>query len=233
MKKILAIILSVLLVFSLTACAGEDDVRGEINPGSSEQSSNNDPKGDQNDTTGSTEKEFDTGSVSANKYENKFLGISCELGAGWTFMTDEQIRQNNETALGLIGEEYAEAIKNATTFTDMMAVHSNQTDTLNITFEKLTGANLVLTEEQYVNLSKDSLKSALENMGMTNVTLTTGKETFAGENHPYIEISAQYNGVPVFERVAIVKCQNYMVNIVACTWQTNNCKSILNAFKAA
>lgn len=224
MKKLIALILAVLMVLSMTACADKNDVRGDVVSGDNGSSA----------TDGKTpeEKEFGTGKSSGNKYVNEFMDISCELGSEWKFLTDAEIRKNNETALGLMGDDYAEAIKNASTFTDMMATHSNQTDTVNITFEKLTGANLALSEEQYVNLSKDSLKGSLESMGMTNVVLNTGKDTFAGKEHPYIAVTAQYNGVAVYERLVAVKNQNYVAVVVVCTWKTNTTKNILDAFKA-
>ena len=115
----------------------------------------------------------------------------------------------------------------------MMATHSNKTDTVNITFEKLTGTNLTLSEDKYIEITKDSLKSGLESMGMQNVTLTTGKGDLAGNKHPYIAISAQYSGIPVYEKLFAVKKENYVAVIVACTWQTNGCDSILNLFEAA
>ena len=195
MKKLFAIVLALVLALGLVACKNPSDIRGDY-----EGSKPTDAPTAATDPTES----FDTGRVNANKYTNKFAGISVELGADWTFLTDEQIRKNNETALGMMGEKYEEAIKNATTFTDMMATKSNGTDTVNITFEKLSGVNLLMSEEQYANVSKSSLKDALETMGMTNVTVTDGTAPFAGKDHHYIAVSAKYSGIAVFERLALV-----------------------------
>lgn len=220
MKKLIALVLALLLVFGMTACQDTGNIRGDITS-------------DSNSTEGSSEKEFSTGKVSANKYVNTFAGISCQLGSQWKFMTDAEIEKNNKDALGLVGDNYAELMKNANTFTDMMATHSNQTDTVNIIFEKLTGTNAVMTEEKYVELSKDSLKGALESMGMTKVTTTTGKANFAGKEHPFVAVAAEYNGTAVYERIAVVKCSGYMVVVTACTWKTDGCKAVLDQFKAA
>ena len=225
MKKLFVFILMLTLAFSLVACKEPSDIRGEYEGGNPTTAPTTAP-------TAPTQS-FDTGRVNANKYTNKFAGISVELGADWIFMTDEQIRQNNEQALGMMGDAYEEALKNATTFTDMMATKSNGTDTVNITFEKLTGTNLLMTEEQYANISKNSLKGALESMGMAEVTLTSGTAPFAGKGHTYIAVSAKYSGIPVYERLTVVKCGNYMVVVAACTWQTDTCKEILDTFQAA
>lgn len=217
------------LVFMLTACGGtENDIRGDIDSNNSTTSTT-----DNKDATESKdEKEFSTGKVATNKYTNEFVGISVELGDDWTFMTDAQIEQNNKEALGLMGDDYKALMESATTFTDMMATNANQMDTVNVTFEKLTGSNLLLTEEKYVELSKDGLKSGLESMGMTNVVLTDGKATFAGKEHSFIAVSAEFSGVAVYERLAVVKCNGYMVSVTACTWQTDGSKAILDSFKA-
>lgn len=216
MKKFLSFIIAIIMIFSLTACTTNDDIRGEYE-----------------DEVSSSTQSFDTGKVNANKYINKFAGISCKLDSEWTYKTDEEIRKNNETAMGLIDEEYSEAIKNASTFTDMMATHSNQMDTITVGFEKLTGTNKLMTEASYLEATKDLTKGALESMGMTNVTITIGEAPFAGKNHSYAAISAQFNGLDVFERLVTLKCSDYMVIITVCTWQNDTCLEILNNFKAA
>lgn len=221
MKKLIALFLTLIMVFCFTACKDKDDIRGDISSGNS-------------NSTNAQESKFDTGKVSSNTYTNKFLGISCKLGSDWTFVSDKEIEENNKQALNMMdNEDYVEALQNASTFTDMMATHSNQTDTLGITFEKLTGANLTMSEDKYVDSTKDSLKSGLESMGMQNVTLTTGKGDFAGKKHPYVAISASYSGISVYEKLYIVKKENYIAVIAACTWKTNGCDSILNLFEAA
>ncbi len=254
MKKLLAILLVLVMVFGMVACTAdndEDDVRGEV--ASNKDKDDKDDKADKTDkdeadktdksdkvdqnedkdnAEGPSEKEFDIGKLVANKYTNSFAGISCELSSDWKVLTEAEIRQVNETTIDILGDNYEEALRNANVFTDMMATHVNGMDTVNVTFEKLTGVNLALTEEQYVELSKDFTKSGLEAAGMTNVVVTTGEAAFAGADHVCITISAQFNGIAVYERIAVVKCQNYMVLIAACTWQTDTCKTVLDMFKA-
>ena len=228
MKKIIALLLALVLTFGLVACGGTEDVRGNIDSGNNTATENK----SQNATEGSKEKDFSTGKVTTNKYTNEFLGITVELGSDWTFMTDAQIEENNKTALGLVGDDYKALMENASSFTDMMATKSNQTDTVNVTFEKLTGANLLLTEDRYAELSLDTLKGSFESMGMTDVVVANGKDTFAGAEHACITLSAKYNGNAVYEKLIVVKCSGYMVTVCACTWQTDTCKSILDNFKA-
>lgn len=198
------------------------------------EGNNNAPTEGNNSVTppSNTDKQFDTGSVKTNKYTNEFVGISLELGSEWTFLSDAEIEEVNKQSLGMVGDNYKEMLESANTFTDMMATHSNQADTISVGFEKLIGANASLTEKQYIDMSIDALKGALESMGMTNVQVTSGTALFAGEQHVYVAIAAKFNGVAVYERMAVVKCSGYMITVTVCTWQTDSCKTLLDAFKA-
>ena len=236
MKKLLALLLAMVMLLSLAACGNtsdddEDDVRGSV---SSQKDDDNDTDKDVDKETDkeAAEAEVEAGTSTNNTYKNAFAGITCTLGSDWTFMTDEEIKANNERTMSMIGDDYAEAIKNATYFTDMMATHTNGVDTVNVIFEKLTGVNQYLTEDQYADICKDSTKGALESMGMTNVTVTAEKGIFAGEEHNFLAVSGEFNGVPVYERLAVLRCGSYVVSVTACTWYTDTCKNILDSFKA-
>ena len=196
MKKLLALTLSLLLVFSMAAC-------------------------------GEKAAEFEPGKISGTRYESAFAGIVCELGSDWKFMSEEEIRENNKIAADLAGEEYTKAIQQMTNVTDMMANRSNGTDTVLVAFEKVVSTS----EQKYAEASKENMQKSLESMGMTNVTVTIGKGTFAGEEHVSIDVSAKYSGFDIYEKCAVVKCGKYMMIVTACTWNTNSCQSVLDKFK--
>ena len=225
MKKLIVLLLALVLTCSLVACSSGDNVRGSIS---------NDAAGENNSTENkqsTTEKQFDVGSVKTNKYTNEFLGVQLTLDSGWIFKTDAEIEQANKDALGMVGDNYKELMENANTFTDMMAATADQTGSIGVGFEKLTGSNTTLTEEQYVEMSKDTLKGALESMGFTNVVLTVSKAKFAGQEHVVVSISCQTNGTPFYESLAVVKCKNYMVTVTTSSLYTDNTKTYLNMFK--
>ena len=84
MKKLFALLLALIMVFCFTACADDDDVRGDVSSGS-------------NNSTSSEEATFDTGKVSSNKYTNKFPQESpCFLlsfPASWAIMKKMSIEE--------------------------------------------------------------------------------------------------------------------------------------------
>lgn len=235
MKKWIALAMALVLALSLAACGSTDDVRGEI-------SNNNTPTVNQTPTEGNTEtpeategtteNQFDVGSVSTNKYTNTFVGISLELGADWVFKTDEEIRALNEQVLGSLGDDYKEAVANVTTFTDMMAQNITSSSTVSVSFVKLSALEQLMSEEEFADASKSANQTALEQVGMTNVTVVNGKATIAGKEHAVATITGSYSGLAVYEKAAYLKCGNYMVLITVCTYGSDGCDELLNMFKA-
>jgi len=238
MKKLIALLLVLVLALSLAACGGNDDIRGktESNKDDAKETtsaaSSTDGSGNTESKPTNKENQFNTGSVKTNKYTNDFAGIQLELDSNWTFLTDAEIEEQNKQAMGLVGDDYKELMKNANSFTDMQAAHSNGTDSINVGFEKIPVAYANMTEEEYVSMQTDDLKGGLESMGFTNVVVTTSKAQFAGKEHACVDVSCQINGVAFFERMAIVKCQGYMVTVTAGAAGTNITKNMLDAFKA-
>jgi len=174
--------------------------------------------------------ELSLGSTSGNRWENQFIGIGCELDENWTFMTDEEIRQQNQVSSDLVGDEYKEAMESANVIYDMMATHANQTDTVSVTMEKLSGAALLITEELYIEASKESLEGAIGSMGVENIQTSVEEADFAGESHYSILLEGEYSGVKIYEKLAVVKCNGYMACITVATWVENRTEEILDSF---
>lgn len=230
-KKISAVLLAVLMSFMFVACgANDDDVRGEVESGS--DTSQNDSKEPESESKTEPEKKFSTGTSSNNVYKNEFLGIQCELNSDWTFKTDAEIQEINKAALGMVDEDYAAKMEEADTLTDMYAIHSNQMDTINVTFEKLKGLMAAYSEQEYVDASKGQLSDILASAGYENVVVDTSTMVFAGEEHPCLTISCVLNGYNMYETMVVVKQSNYFANVTACTWNENKTADVLADFKA-
>lgn len=174
--------------------------------------------------------ELSLGSTSGNRWENEFIGIGCKLDENWIFMSDEEIRQNNQLANDLVGDEYKEALESADVIYDMMASHANGTDTVSASMEKLSGAALLINEETYIELSKESLEGTIISMGVENVQTTAEEITFAGESHYGIRLEGEYSGIKIYETLIAVKCSGYMACVTVCTWVEDGTQEILDCF---
>lgn len=240
-KKILSLALTCALLLALAACGSNGkDVQGSVTPNSavssavdSQPEDSSEPASQPEDSSQPEESsnvELELGTVTSNHYENSFIGIGCDFGSEWTFKTDEEIRELNESVLGMLDEEYAEAVQKANNVYDMYATHENGTDTVNIIFQKLSGAQLLISESDYAEASKDSVGDALESMGMTGITIETGTQDFAGEEHTNITVEGEYSGIKVYERMVCLKRKGYIVNVTVCTWQTDSTQDVLDQF---
>ena len=222
------------MMLSFAACGLPVNIRGDVTPN---PATNAPTEATAEATTEATtepvvtEPQFDIGSTAGGTYKNAFIGIQCTLDENWTFKTDEEIQAHNEATLGLMGDAYKEALANATVVYDMMATHVNGMDTINVVMEKLSAAALLITEEQYLNLSKDGAVGGLQSMGFTIDSAEVVKLQFAGAEHYALNITGSYAGVPIYETLVAMKCNGYIVGITVATWLENTCADVLNQFQ--
>ena len=224
LKKWGALLLAAALLVTLSACSGGKNIRGNVTPVGTTAPETTVPE--------TTEPAFAVGSSSGNRYENTFLGIGCALDENWTFLSDEQIRENNAAAADMMAEEYQEMVEAADVVYDMMANHQNEVDTLSLNMEKLSGAALIITEEQYAQLSLEGLESSLSSMGIENIQTNVEQISFAGGTHTCIRLEGEYSGVKVYESLVCYKRGGYMALACACTWMEDGTQAILDSFYA-
>ena len=257
MKKLLAILLALTMIFAFAACGStpsEDEVRGEQNVNTTEASTpadndanapsedaTNTPAGDTVDTpteetteaptVETTEAQFSLGAVQGLNYENKFIGIGCNLPSDWTFYTDEQIREINNMTLDLAGEEFEEAMKNAQLVYDMYAISNDQLKNINVNLEKVDPVTLAMIDLADVYQQNTALvKQSLENMGYTNVTFDYGTVMIEDETFACMRTTAQYNGVTMYQLGFSTKCNGYIANFTIATFASDATDDILSNF---
>lgn len=215
MKKLFALLLVFVMLFSFVGCGEEKDVRG-----------------DQIDNTASeteSEVEFSMGAVDGLVYENEFIGIGCKLDSDWTFYTDAQIRELNNITEDMAGEAYEEAIGNADIVYDMYAVSSNQTDNINVNLEKVNPVQLAtLNIKENFEASSSLVKDSLENMGCTNVQFEYSDITIDGKKFDCMSISSEINGLTMYQTSIGIKCNGYLASITATAFSETDLNNILS-----
>lgn len=236
LKKWGALLLAGALLLTMSACSGSDgkSVRGSVTSVETTAPETTAPETTVPETTApeTTEPAFAVGSSSGNRYENTFLGIGCALDENWTFLSDEQIRENNAAAADMMADEYQEQVQDADVVYDMMANHQNEVDTLSLNMEKLSGAAKLVTEEQYAQLSLEGLEGSLSSMGIENIQTSVEQISFAGGTHACIRLEGEYSGVKVYESLVCFKRGGYMALACACTWMEDGTQAILDSFYA-
>lgn len=213
MKKLLALLLAVMMLFTVTGCgstAGEDEIRGEQEV---------------------SDEAYSAGSVEGLKYESSFIGIGCNLPEDWSFYTDEQIRELNNVTTEVAGEEYEKMMQDAQIIYDMYAISGNQVDTVNVNLEKVNSvALLALDMADYYEQTVESIETAYNNMGATSFDYEIGKTTIGGEEFDSMSIVAEINGTKLYQTAFAKKCSGYVANITVTAIDEATVKSLLDSF---
>lgn len=253
-KKIVAMICVLTCTASLVGCGKEADVKGKITgnetmeqvetvveefsetatvknePEASTEQETSTEQDEQETSQINTEEEIKLGHNDGNVYENEFLNIGCALGDTWNCLNDEQIRQINQISAELVGEEYQKVLENATVITDMQAVNVNQQDSLSVSLEKLAPVALLISDEQYLELSKNNLVGALENMGIQNINASISTTTFCNQEHYCLKVSGSISNVNVYEELIAIKKGRYVGCIAVCSWVEDKTDEYLGSF---
>ncbi len=162
------------------------------------------------------------GSYDGNTYTNDYFGIAITIDDDWTYNSKEQILAANQMASELVSDDFSDVFSSTNVFIDMLANNANQMDVTQVTIEKLQGMATVITEDKYVELSKDQVIASLESMGLENVVGSVSERELAGEVHPSLVAEGEYMGVPFYQEQVIIKGYNgYIMSVSVCTWQEN------------
>lgn len=215
-KKWLALLLSLVMVFSLTACGGSSNVPDE-------------PQ----DEPQVEEKDFKAGSIDGDVYTSDVTGLKFTLGDNWVFLDNEGI----EEVTGMIqdmtdDESLKEIMESGATVYDMYAMTNDGSGrTVNITVENLGALyGTLLDESKYIDAAKDQLKPAFDSMGATNVVVETTTYIVAGAEHSGIHLTAELQGIQLYEQMACIKEGRYMYNITCSATSEEDAASIMAMF---
>lgn len=156
------------------------------------------------------------GVVKENRYENEALNLACTLGENWVFLDQEQVMELMGYTGEMLGDDYQELLKQAQTYIDAYAYNAQTGDTVNITVEKLNPLNaVIMTEKKYIELSKESLISALSELGVTGLDFTSGTGKIGGQEHGIITLRGNANGSAMVETLGVIKHRNQII-VITC-----------------
>lgn len=240
MKRKLALVLCSMTVLALTACGGPKEMptgtttetkTATSTEVSEDTTSTSTEASDVTETTEEDDENIKLGVNEPGKYENEFFGVGCTLPDDWTFLTQEEINENNQLTVDLTDNSAVKnAFENNTVLTDMMA--SCGQDSVNVTIEKLQSAAKLIDEQKYAELSEPQLKTQFESMGVTYVGSNIGEMDFAGSKRVTLDIELKAGDVTIFEKMVLIKKGGYMFLTTACTFNENTTDDIFANFYA-
>ncbi len=208
-KHVLAFLLALLMLLSLTAC------------------------GSSGDDSQKEKKDYTAGVVVGNTYTSEFAGITCTLGESWTFLSQDEIAQITGVASDLTTDEkLKESLNSGATIYEMYAMDSDSTS-LNITVGDLGVIyGSVLEVKDYASSAADQMPSALESIGMTDVTSKLTTVDFAGQQQTAIAVTASFQGIQMYEVLVCLKQGNYIYNVTVCSYGSDRTAEVLALFQA-
>lgn len=153
------------------------------------------------------------------------------MDENWYFYSDEEIMENVQATAGQLKDDLAEAIKDAGSMMDMMAVNQETGENVNVNLERLSVVNsLLIDEAKYVELSLAQLGDALEQMGITVSDIGQDEMEFAGSKHPCIRLTGTIEGFELFETLVVVKTGRTIIVVTACSYLEDTTDEILSHF---
>lgn len=180
---------------------------------------------------------FAAGTTDEHSYWNETLRLGCTLSDEWYFYSDEEILEANGAAADLLKDDLAEAVRESGQMMDMMALNLETGDNVNVNLERLNlTSSLMIDEKEYVEISMEQLPTAIEQMGMSDVTIEAGTMEFAGEEHACLRISGNLTidgleePLPLYETLAVIKNGRTVIIVTACSYWEDTTEDILANF---
>ena len=244
MKKIFALLLAALMLFSLAACAGTEPVTTEA-PSTAAPETTKAPETEAPATEAPTEAETEApteeaaltdeeqaiydllfGAVDGEYYSNPMLGLRFRIPEGWTvFGQAENLENNGFVADGTLIDQIAAAPM------VMLMLCSNESSgsSVNITVENIPEG---MTEEEYITTQLESTKTAMAQLGFENVETSAETVTLAGAEHFCMQVKGEVGGMPFYETlVAFAMPDNSMALLTASSFDAEEIDMLIESFE--
>lgn len=256
-KRTIATLLSLVMAFSLTACAGgsdnnntdtqdvvvEEDAEVEEEDAEAEDAEAEDADAEDADAEDTDAEDADAaaifGTVDGDVYTNEFFGIEVNAIEGYAFADDETIEQLGYMTSEMIAEGdslYTDAISNALesgeTVIDFYLTDEDFMNSLNLT---LSSTDSRLTQDDAADMIDATipfLAQTYESMGASDVNCERSTVVFLGEDVPCIRTSGVFDvqGTTIdldVVQVILVK-DGYTATITATTYMDDETGSLLD-----
>ncbi len=187
MKKILAVILALIMLFSFAACSGNGE------------------KAETEVITITPER----GTVSEGVYGNSAFGVSFELGDGWYILSDEEIA----TAMGLAAEEiYGEGAEiTGDNIYDFYGVKNETNATVSINYENLETVGGMTDTNSYLELVVANLLASGADSGISDAIISS--VTIDEEEVPCLDIVIEYDGTEIYQKLIVSQTGSWMSTV--------------------
>jgi len=200
-KRIFAILLLVTLALSMVACS-EVDVLGVSTPTTPLAVSD-----------GSTVSDTETPVA----YRNDYFKYTCVLPDDWYVMNTDEIAQiigytTDALGEGSSAEILQESLDKGENLIDFYAASGDFTQTINVVLGQAKLLEIVLSEQAIVDAGAVLLIDGLTNMGVTNISHSTERVEFLGEERIALNVQGDYQNGKLYEVIFVMRKGLYLSN---------------------
>lgn len=151
-------------------------------------------------------------------YRNDYFGYQCVLPDDWYVLNEDEIAQMIGYTVDTLSESDAgdviqETLDNGVSKMDFYAVAGDGLGNINIVLGKLKVIEMLLPLQQLLDASSEVLVSGLESMGATNVSTSTEKIDFLGEERLALLVQGEYTGATIYETIVVVRDGMYNFSV--------------------
>ena len=210
MKKLLAIVLVMAMLCSLTACGTLTDILMQ-----------------------QMQKEYSRGTMEGQTYESEFLGIGCKLPETWSFYDDEEIKKLNKDTIDMLGDERQEIMKKSGVIYDMVASDTDKINNMNVVLEEVGAMKLAkLDLEAYYEEQIPIIRDSFRDMGMSfsGTQGEVGKATVGGKELSCIKMTIKTYGKTMHQVGFAIKSNGYLAMVTVSATDEETLQKLLDAF---
>lgn len=229
-KSLICILLAIAMIFALSACGSDDKASGEL-----DKSDVAEPSGTTDvSTDADIDEEFDIGTVSGGKYENKFFGFGCDLDSSWTYASEEELVSMLDTTTDQFTDEnYREQLKNADMFYDMMVQSGDGYANVNVVVQNIgVMYGALYSEEEIAKANAEELPDQVASAGMEVQSCELTTVQFAGAERNAVSIHSIYEGYDLYQLAVIVKNGSYVGVVTITSFMEDITSNIAELFYA-
>lgn len=199
-------------------------------PTDSETSAN---LGNPDEASSPTSDNFSLGTSAGRTYENPFLGIGCTLEDTWTFMSQDELAQNQKLGSELINnEDMRKALDNGSILTAMVAKSPEKSGSISVIFQKIPDQLKDKTEEGFIHESLNPLTSTMELGGYSDVNLEKVSVNFAGRTRFALAGKYSINGQKFNQTQIPIMKGDYLAVITISIGSAHDTETYINSFYA-
>ena len=251
MKKMIATVLTMMMVFSVTACGNnaedtrdvtDETVIEEVNESEDEDAEVTEDDAEAEDAdaeveTDAEEQDGVLGVVDGDVYTNAFFGIKLNAVDGYSFLGDDVIAQLGYMSADVLGNnEITEAMESGEAVTDCVLADETFDNSVNVTLSSVDAEVTQDDAEAVIDATLPVLVETYEGMGFENLVCERGTTTFLGEEFPCINLSFVLTQDDVTYDMTMVEVilikEGYTATITAQAGSDEEIAALLGAFEA-